>query len=648
MNDSQALTAEHWQDVIQQQFGFSSLREGQADVITRLLAGHSAVAIFPTGGGKSLCYQAAALMLPGLTLVVSPLLALMKDQIDSLVRRDIPAARLDSTLSADQYRTVCDQVRSGQMKMLYVAPERFNNDRFRRLLAGLDISLLAIDEAHCISQWGHNFRPDYLKLSDQIRQFNVSRVLALTATASPQVAAEICQRLNIKEDNVVRTPFFRPNLALQTTPVADADQRSQLLLDRFQQRPPGAAIVYVTLQKTAEEVANQLRNAGHDAKAYHAGMKDEDRESVQQWFMVSPNRIVVATIAFGMGIDKSDIRYVYHYNPPKSLESYSQEIGRAGRDGADSVCELFYLPGDRRVLENFAYGDTPTKQSLAKLFELLFQTNDRLEVSYYQLSAELDIRTLVLRTLLVYLELDGFIQSHTPVYTSNRFKAKRSSREILQHFSGERHQFLTAVLSSAKKGRTWLTIDLEETAQKVNSDRTRVASALGYLADQGWIELEASGVKVPLQILRRPDSLDQLVESMWQRILKREKDEIARMDQVESLITSAGCQAQMLSNHFGEQMEQLCGVCSFCQTGQAQTLPEANEPTIDDAKWKQIRTVQAENRAQLGTARELARFLVGVTSPATTRRKLTSHPLFGALADVPFATIMRLAEQPQR
>ncbi|HHJ17220.1 MAG TPA: ATP-dependent DNA helicase RecQ, partial [Gammaproteobacteria bacterium] len=276
------------QSILQQHFGFSELLPGQQAVIQHLLDGHSAAAIFPTGGGKSLCYQLPALLLPGVTLVVSPLIALMKDQIDALGKRGIKAQRLDSSLDAGEYREVMRQLRDGELRLLYVAPERFNNERFRESMRPIRISLFAVDEAHCISEWGHNFRPDYLKLAGFANEFNAERILALTATATPAVLDDICRLFAISPEHATNTGFYRPNLKIDTT-IVDAPERDNALLDALRENAPTAAIVYVTLQKTAETVARMLADNGFPARAYHAGLKADVRSQIQEWFMSADN-----------------------------------------------------------------------------------------------------------------------------------------------------------------------------------------------------------------------------------------------------------------------------------------------------------------------------------------------------------------------
>ncbi len=630
---------------LKQYFGHDSFRPGQAEVIDHLLRGESAAAVFPTGAGKSLCYQLPSLMLPGVTLVVSPLIALMKDQIDALAARGIAARQLDSTLDAASYRQVMAQVRAGELRMLYVAPERFNNERFRAAIRDVRISLFAVDEAHCISEWGHNFRPDYLKLAGYAREFGAERVLALTATATEAVLDDIRAGFDIKPECAVRTGFYRPNLRLALTPV-ESTERDALLLQWLQQRPPGATIIYVTQQKTAEAVANRLSRAGLPARAYHAGMKDDKRSQIQEWFMAHESAIVVATIAFGMGVDKADIRYVYHYNMPKSLENYSQEIGRAGRDGEPSICQSLICPDDLNVLENFIYGDTPTFQAVAGLLDFLFAQDEHFDLNLHELSRAHDIRILVLRTLLTYLELEGYLRGGTPFYSDYQFKPLMTSADILSRFEGERREFLTALFKQARKARVWLHLDPTTTATALNTTRERIIKALDWLNDQKMLEVKVAGVRYRYRRLKIPRDRAALARDLHQRMLQRENAEIGRLRQVIDLVNADSCQTALLAAHFAETMTQPCGHCSWCQNGKA-TLPERTPQSIPDELVPQIRELLTQEDAQeiLAQPRALTRLLCGVTSPRIAQAKLTRTPLFGALENVPFRQVLAWVER---
>lgn len=630
---------------LQETFGFDTFRPGQERVIDALLAGRSAAAVFPTGGGKSICYQLPALELEGLTLVVSPLIALMKDQIQALHKRGVAAARLDSSLSIDEYREVLDGLRGGRLKLLYVAPERFNNERFRETLKRLHVSLFAVDEAHCISEWGHNFRPDYLKLAGFAELCGAERLLALTATATPQVLTDICKGFKIEPENAVRTGFYRPNLTLRLTP-ADPEERDEMLVLLLQERPPGPTIVYVTLQRTAEEVAALLEAEDFKAHAYHAGMETVDRNRVQDIFMAGDDVVIVATIAFGMGIDKNNIRYVYHYNLPKSLENLAQEIGRAGRDGEPSICESLVSRQDVFVLQNFAYGDTPDREAILHLLREIFGADEEVvEISTTSLAARHDIRPLVLRTLLTQLELKGFLEAGTARYATYRFKPKMSSKEILETFSGERREFIRSILRQSKKAKTWFSIDLETAAVHLRQPRDRLVRALDYLGEKEMLEVEASGVRHPFRILKRTEDLDALTDELFAHALEREAREVGRVEQVLELATHDGCQNARLSEHFGESLDAPCGHCTFCLEGEmAAEIPEVEPLEIPDELWRQTLKIRAAEKEALGPPRAFSRFLVGLTSPRASRKRLSSHPLFGCLAQVPFQAVLERAE----
>ncbi|WP_412062774.1 RecQ family ATP-dependent DNA helicase [Rubrivirga sp. IMCC45206] len=356
-------------DALREHFGFEGLRQGQAEAIAPVLDGRDTLVVMPTGAGKSLVYQLAALLKPeGVTVVVSPLIALMKDQVDALRARGISAAYVNSSQSQTEQREVLTQLRNGDLRMVYAAPERLRLASFQRRLREVGVALLAVDEAHCVSQWGHDFRPDYLALASARQGIGDPPCVALTATATPRVQGDIAEQLDLREPARVVTGFNRPNLAFVVKSTASADQKRQVLHRFLNEHEDQAGLIYVATRKDCEALARFVREeVGRPCEAYHAGLPDAERAHVQEQFVAGRLDTVVATNAFGMGVDRGDVRFVAHWSIPSTLESYYQEAGRAGRDGAPATALLLYAPQDRQLKEWFIEQGAPTMDDLRKV-----------------------------------------------------------------------------------------------------------------------------------------------------------------------------------------------------------------------------------------------------------------------------------------
>jgi ATP-dependent DNA helicase RecQ len=623
-------------------FGHERFRPGQEEVVRTLLEGRSALAVFPTGGGKSVCYQLPALLLEGVTLVVSPLIALMKDQVDGLRARGIAAARLDSTLDGGELRAVEEAMEGGELKLLYVAPERFRNEEFRRRVKRLKVAMVAVDEAHCISEWGHNFRPDYLKLAKIFRALKVPRVLALTATATPKVARDIRKSFRIAMADHVQLSFHRPNLDLRVTPCG-AGERKGLLLERLRE-VDGAAVVYVTRQETAEEVATFLNREGLGARAYHAGLPDEFRSDAQAAFMEGRTRIIVATIAFGMGIDKSNIRAVFHYNLPKSLENHTQEIGRAGRDGKPARCEMLACADDLTVLENFIHSDTPSPRALGNLLDRVMRLGEVFDVWPYDLSMTCDIRPAVIETVLTYLETDGWIEATGMFKARYRVKRLRSVEALLAGRPAGERKFLKRLLECGEEKRFWMWYEPTVLAERLGVSRAKVVAALISLGEAGDAVVEASGVRLGFRRKREPEDLRVMAEEMAAKFLAREAADLDRLRQVLGISSHRGCLTAYLTKHFGEVLREPCGHCDRCRGVPAKRIQRKAVRRVSDGELAAIKALAEQRHAALASARQMARFLCGMASPASTRERLTRHDAFGLLSDLPFAEVLALCE----
>lgn len=339
------------EEILKKYFGYTAFRQGQEEIVQSLLAGQDTVGIMPTGGGKSICYQVPALLLKGITIVISPLISLMKDQVDALVSMGISATQINSTLDHDEVQERLDKAKRNEYKLLYIAPERLESESFLSWIQELPVSLVAVDEAHCVSSWGHDFRPSYLLIARFLSALPTRPIVAaLTATATPEVTEDIRRQLTLQQERLVITGFARNNLILS---VRKGEDKRAFVLDYLRANHQQSGIVYAATRKEVDALHEYLAERGLLVTKYHAGLTEEERARNQEAFLFDDKRIMIATNAFGMGIDKSNVRYVIHYNMPKNLEGYYQEAGRAGRDGETSECILLYHPHDVQTQKFF-------------------------------------------------------------------------------------------------------------------------------------------------------------------------------------------------------------------------------------------------------------------------------------------------------
>jgi len=641
---------------LKQTFGFDQFRGGQEQTIRQLIAGQSSLAIFPTGSGKSLCYQLTALHLPHVTLVISPLLALMKDQLEFLAGKGIAAASIDSTLSGDESQQVMADVRSGKIKILMVSVERFKNERFRQFINAVPISMLVVDEAHCISEWGHNFRPDYLKLPVYCQELNISLVLLLTATATKKVKNDMAAKFSIQPEHIIQTGFYRSNLDLSVVPVAEAE-KSQLLVQKIREQQQTfalsntAGIVYVTLQHSAEGVAAYLHAAGINAVAYHAGFDSDKRQQIQNDFMQGRIDVVVATIAFGMGIDKSNIRFVMHYDLPKSIENYSQEIGRAGRDGQPSNCLTLANLDGLNTVENFVYGDTPELSAIEFLLENIRHesksSKKELNVTEWELqvvglSNASNIRQLPLKTLLVQLEMMKVIKPMYAYFAEFKYKFLQDKESILAMFEGERREFLQAIFTTSQFKKVWGAPDFDALFNTYKTDRSRVITALDYLAEKQLIELESKKMTEVFQVYQEALHNPELAEILHHYFVDKEEKEIKRIASLVRFFELEKCLSSNLARYFDDQQApQECGHCSVCR-GQVAKLRYSQQPQCpsdsDLQRYISGLAQRLEGKADMSLDIQ-CRFLAGISVPVFARNKVRQLEGFGSCEQLRYSEI---------
>jgi ATP-dependent DNA helicase RecQ len=554
-------------------FGFEKFREGQAEVVNSVLEGHDTVVVMPTGGGKSLCFQLPALMKDGVTVVVSPLIALMKDQVDALQARGLPATFINSSLDFEEQKERIAGVRRGLYKLLYVAPERFRSNHFVETLQRASISLFAVDEAHCISQWGHDFRPDYIRLKSFRERIGSPQTIALTATATPHVRSDIIEQLSLREPRAFVSGFDRPNLSIAVVHTEKEREKIARIRQLAAEYEGQSGIVYASTRKSVEQVTRKLKEARLSVVGYHAGMPDDERVRAQEEFMSGRTQMIVATNAFGMGIDKPDIRFVAHYQMPGSLEAYYQEIGRAGRDGRHSVCLLLFNYADKRTQDYFIEGSYPPPELIARVYETLVGCGQpRIDLSTQEIATRAGIRNeMAVQSALITLEKAGHIERGganenraslrllMPAHLAREKVAARRSLQLKQ-------SLFTLLGGYEVDDRSETEVDVAEFASSVGLELAAARRALSALAEAGIVSYRPArrtrGVRMldehPVSRLRiRPEDL-----------ARRAALEQRKLREMISFCYAEGCYRAFILDYFGDlsRVTDGCGTCGNCRT----------------------------------------------------------------------------------
>ena len=556
-------------------FGYGSFLPGQERAIDNILEGQDTLVILPTGGGKSLIYQLPALVLDGVTIVISPLIALMKDQVDSLERVGIPATFINSSISLNETENRLAKMRSGAYKIIYIAPERFYNQAFAAELKKMKVSLFAIDEAHCISQWGHDFRPSYIRLKEAIKSVGSPTVVALTATATPEVRDDIIKQLGIPEADVIVTGFARPNLQFAVVPAANG-QKMENIVDILTSNPEiGSGIVYVGTRSKADELVEAL--VEHDIKAvvYHAGMDANSRDWVQDQFMKGEAKVVVATNAFGLGINKKDIRFVIHHDLPGTVEAYYQEAGRAGRDGQPSFCLLFYHQQDRYLREFFIKGDNPSPEMITEIYDFLvrragLEIDEKASIllTYAEIAQSLSESApeMAIGTALKILEKEGYISRPNEKNSNSFLKAKKEWAEIAASIGKRAKSQLEIVEKLGVKYRDELAagweFNPEEVSVVLKVKKDSLLRAIKKLAEKDLVEYKPPfrGTEIKIRKIVEPEDLNLDFKAL------KSKNERAyeKLNEMENYVYHLGCRQAYILNYFGDSHAKPCGRCDSC------------------------------------------------------------------------------------
>lgn len=637
-------------------FGLSQFRPGQREVISSVLQGHDCLCVMPTGGGKSLCYQLPAIVRDGLTIVVSPLIALMKDQVDALSKRGISATLINSSLSPAEQNERLIEMSRGAYRLVYIAPERLRNTRFLDAIRATPISLLAVDEAHCISEWGHDFRPDYARLGRFREALGGVQTIALTATATEKVRQDISNILHLTNPKKFITGFSRANLHFGSVLCSGEKEKQKELID-FLSVQKGAGIIYAATRKKCEAVLEIIRSQLPSFKVdvYHAGLTNDQRKLIQDRFMANDLRAIVATNAFGMGIDKSDLRYVIHYNLPGTIEAYYQEAGRAGRDGLPSSCVLLFSSQDRYVQEFFIENANPPAELVKKVYEFLCErTEDPIEMTAEQIREHIDTQMSneAINTALQILSKTNVIErfdvggglamirldSNLPTLVDMLPRDAKIQRKVLRA--------VESIIGDRREEPVF--VHLRYLMQRTEIERDSLTRALSELRKLDQFDYVPPFRGRAIHFRKRDIAFKDLPID-FEALEERKKDDYAKLDRMIALARAAQCRQLNILEYFGESGGKACGACDRCQGVQgwptvasiadvSQQKPISQTPVakieMELATLEQVRKILKAIERMYGRIGKLliADFLGGTESAKVKSLRLQRLPEFGLLS----------------
>jgi ATP-dependent DNA helicase RecQ len=556
-------------EVLRRYWRYPDFRPGQDRAIANVLSGGDCLTVMPTGGGKSICYQVPAMMRPGVTLVVSPLISLMKDQIDALEALGIPGTFINSSLSSSEMAARLDAAERGEYKLVYVAPERFDSDAFQHRLAALDVSLLAVDEAHCVSEWGHDFRPSYLRLGRVRKLLRDPPITALTATATEEVRRDIVRQLGLRSPRVLVTGFDRRNLVWHVLRAKSDSEKDRILLKLLRGRE-GSSIVYASTRKSVDALTGLLNGSGVPCVGYHAGLMDRDRKQIQERFMSGDARVVVATNAFGMGIDKSDVRIVVHYNMPGNLEAYYQEAGRAGRDGQPSDCVLLHAYPDRFIHEFFADVSNPPRDAVEQVLRVLRRDADARGICTTpaeQIARELKKHLKAdkqVGSAVRVLEQFGIAKAAAVGGQGVRLRLLATPSRISGELAGRATElgFLRALWKAGGGEKVYRGAEVEWRVLARASSGESPVDLLDRLQDEGFLEWQQGGEGV--WVIDRTTPLNRLPVDWRALDEKRERDQ-RKLQKMQIYAYTKDCRRGFVLQYFGDAAAMKhCGACDNC------------------------------------------------------------------------------------